>query len=488
MYSRKSSFKKDIINSSFSSIFFQVIILCARIIQVPILLKFYGVSNYGGIMLIISITSYLTLFEFGFKNYSINKSIKLYYENKIDDFEKIFFQTIRFLIRSSACLILILISLTIMAYYLTNFINKENWLISIFILSICILITNIMTFISNFYRIINKQIKTFFFDALTILIPIIILIVYIFFKKEFKDFDIIIYSILNLFSILAVLMFMIINQKKYINIKKYFFGKVELNYIFKNLKTSIFFTLFTANTIIVTHSITQIIAICLNTEDITIYNTTKMMSNLIIFFFGSFSISFLADITRRNDNKKLTNDLSSIIKLYHYLIFIFLFLSSIFFSFFGEYIYKIWLKDINIIFNKELLRLLLISTILSVFNTSNSNILISTNNHVKFSIINIIPTGIYILISFYFLNKYSLIGAVYAIIIFEVMNLVIINYLLFNKLKNIKRLFLKNLLIFLFLLSLYLINHIYLLTIIIFFIIFSFKYVKEIYIKEPLNL
>jgi O-antigen/teichoic acid export membrane protein len=208
-----------------------------------------------------------------------------------------------------------------------------------------------------------------------------------------------------------------------------------------------------------------------------------MISNLIIFFFGTFSISFLADITRRNDNKKLTDDLSSIIRLYHYLIFIFLFLSSIFINFYGEFIYKVWLKDINIIFNKELLKLLLISTILTVFNTSNSNILISTNNHVKFSIINIIPTGIFILTSFYLLNKFSLIGAVYAIIIFEIMNLVVINYLLFNKLKNIKNLFIKNLLIFLFLLSLYLINHIYLLIIIILFLIFSFKYFKEIYIK-----
>ena len=483
MGSRNDSFKKDIINSSFGNLFFQIIILLARIIQVPILLKFYGVNNYGGIILIISITSYLTLFEFGFKNYSINKSIKLYYEKRIDEFEKIFFQTIRFLIRSSFFLILILFFLTFIIYSLTNFSNKENWLTSVFILSICILLTNIMSFISDFYRIINRQIKTFFFDSLTIFVPIIIVIIYIYFKKEFKDFDIVIYSILNLFSILVVLTFLIANQKKHININKYIFGKIELPYILKNLKKSIFFTLFTANTIIVTHSITQIIAIYLDTNDIAIYNTTKMITNLIIFFFGSVSISFLADITRRNDNKKLINELSSIVKLYHYLIFIFLFLSSIFFNLFGEYIYKVWLKNIDIIFNKELLKLLLISTILTVYNTSNSNILISTNNHVKFSIINIFPTGIYILTSFYFINKYSLIGAVYAVIIFEIINLVIINYLIFDKLKNIKILFIKHLLIFLFLLSLYLINHIYLLVIIVFFMIFSFKYIKEIYLN-----
>ena len=126
-----SSTKRDIINTSFYNTFFQIVVLIARIVQIPILLKFYGVSNYGGLLLIISISSYFTLFEFGFKNYAINESIKYYFEKKYEKFEKIYYHTTKFIIRLSLILIFILLILAFFINKFVNFSNSSYWIISI---------------------------------------------------------------------------------------------------------------------------------------------------------------------------------------------------------------------------------------------------------------------------------------------------------------------------------------------------------------------
>ena len=479
-----SSTKRGIINTSFYNTFFQIVVLIARIVQVPILLRFYGVSNYGGLLLIISISSYLTLFEFGFKNYAINESIKYYFEKKYEKFEKIYYHTTKFIIRVSLILIIILLILALFIYKFVNFSNSLFWIISIFFLFISVLLTNIMTFLSNYYRIINQQIKTFFVDSLTVFFPILILMIYALLKKDFDTFDIVSYSILNLTSIFIIFVILLVNLNKIFNIKKYFYGKVDLKFIFKKLKKSIFFSIFTANTIIITHSITQIIAISLSTTDISIFNTTKMLTNLIIFFFGAFTFPFLADITRRNNNKSLLADLSSIINLYHQVIFVILFMCCLILFYFGEPIYNYWLNNKEIVFNYNLLKLLIISTILTVFNNCNSNILIATNNHIQFSIINIVPTIFYILISFYLLEKYSLMGAAYSLICFEIINLFVINYLILKKLDKTKNIFKRNLFIFLIIFTIYIYSKVILLFLILIFSIFLTKKIFKLYFKK----
>ena len=479
-----SSTKRGIINTSFYNTFFQIVVLIARIVQVPILLRFYGVSNYGGLLLIISISSYLTLFEFGFKNYAINESIKYYFEKRYEKFEKIYYHTTKFIIRVSLILIIILLILALFIYKFVNFSNSLFWIISIFFLFISVLLTNIMTFLSNYYRIINQQIKTFFVDSLTVFFPILILMIYALLKKDFDTFDIVSYSILNLTSIFIIFVILLVNLNKIFNIKKYFYGKVDLKFIFKKLKKSIFFSIFTANTIIITHSITQIIAISLSTTDISIFNTTKMLTNLIIFFFGAFTFPFLADITRRNNNKSLLADLSSIINLYHQVIFVILFMCCLILFYFGEPIYNYWLNNKEIVFNYNLLKLLIISTILTVFNNCNSNILIATNNHIQFSIINIVPTIFYILISFYLLEKYSLMGAAYSLICFEIINLFVINYLILKKLDKTKNIFKRNLFIFLIIFTIYIYSKVILLFLILIFSIFLTKKIFKLYFKK----
>lgn len=479
-----SSTKRDIINTSFYNTFFQLVVLIARIIQVPILLKFYGIGNYGGLLLIISISSYLTLFEFGFKNYAINESIKFYFEKKYEKFEKIYFHTTKFIVRTSLILIFLLLILALFSYKFVDFTNSLYWIISIFFLFISILLTNIMTFLSNYYRIINQQIKTFFVDTVTVFFPILILIIYALLKKDFDTFDIVNYSIINLISVLIIFAILLIKLNKLIDIKKYFYGKIDFKFIFEKLKKSIFFSVFTANTIIITHSITQIIAISLSTTDISIFNTTKMLTNLIIFFFGAFTFPFLADITRRNDDKNLLKDLSSIINLYHQVIFVILFISCLILFYYGEFIYSYWLNNKEIVFNHNLLKLLIISTILTVFNNCNSNILIATNNHIQFSIINIVPTIFYVLISFYFLEKYSLIGAAYSLICFEIINLFVINYLIFKKLDKTKNIFKRNLCIFLIIFTIYIYSKIILLFLILIFSIFLINNIFKLYFKK----
>ena len=479
-----SSTKRDIINTSFYNTFFQIVVLIARIVQVPILLRFYGVSNYGGLLLIISISSYLTLFEFGFKNYAINESIKYYFEKKYEKFEKIYYHTTKFIIRVSLILIIILLILALFIYKFVDFSNSLYWIISIFFLFVSVFLTNIMTFLANYFRIINQQIKYFFVDALTVFFPILILMIYALIKKDFDTFDIVSYSILNLVSISIIFFVLLVQLNKIFDIKKYFYGKIDLKFIFEKLKKSIFFSIFTANTIIITHSITQIIAITLSTTDISIFNTTKMLTNLIIFFFGAITFPFLADITRRNNNKSLIVDFSSIINLYHQVIFVLLFMCCLFMFYFGEPIYNYWLNNREIVLDNNLLKLLLISTILTVFNNCNSNILIATNNHIQFSIINIVPTIFYILISFYFLEKYSLIGAAYSLICFEIINLLVINYLILKKLNKAKNIFKRNLILFLITFTIYIYSKIILIFLILIFSIMLINNIYKLYLKK----
>lgn len=480
MFIKNDSFKIDIISSSIFNTFFQIIIFLARIIQVPIILKFYGVNNYGGIILMISIASYFTIFELGFKNYIINKSIKLYFEKKYEDFEEVYFQSIRFIICISSILVLTVTITCSVFYYLEVLFDNKIWLISIIILITYVLLGNIFTLVTQYFRIINKQLITHFIDAFTILLPILLLLFYIHLKTNFKEFDIIIYSLINLISIVIVFILVIWKLKFDINIKNFFFGNINFKIIFKNLKKSIFFTVFSSNTILITHSITQIIAISLSNSDVTIFNTTKMITNLIIFFIGSFSMPFLADITRRNkiENKR---EMKSILEFYHYTIFVILFSGSLFLYFFGGIIYNYWLSNIEIVFDYKLFELLILSTILHVYNLSNSNILISTNNHIKLSIINICTSIAFIILSFYLINKFLLIGIVYSIILLEITNVILFNFILFKEMRYLGHLFFKNLIIFLLLLSSYLLSKTMLgFVIFIFLFFFLIKLFKSV--------
>ena len=75
--------KKRIISSSSSNILFQFIITISRLIQVPILINFFGADGYGKLLVIVSAASYITLFELGLKYFAINRLTKLYFEEKL---------------------------------------------------------------------------------------------------------------------------------------------------------------------------------------------------------------------------------------------------------------------------------------------------------------------------------------------------------------------------------------------------------------------
>ena len=230
--------KKRIISSSSSNILFQFIITISRLIQVPILINFFGADGYGKLLVIVSAASYITLFELGLKYFAINRLTKLYFEEKIDKFNIFYLQVLKFIFYMSLSLILILSFISVILLFLNY--SNDYIIISILLFFINNILITYLYFFSSYFKFEGKLVTNFFFEMLIIVIPIFLIILWTHLKTNSNNFDYIIISLISIFSSIIILIFVKRIIFKKFNFLNAFQIKLNIKYMFIILKRSIF--------------------------------------------------------------------------------------------------------------------------------------------------------------------------------------------------------------------------------------------------------
>ena len=272
------------------------------------------------------------------------------------------------------------------------------------------------------------------------------------------------------------LIFKILNKK--INLVEILTQKLNLKRYLRYIKHSIYFTLWSLNSLIVANVIIQFTAIFIGSVEVAELNIMRMVTNLTILFIGAICHPILPDITRFSSDKD-DNLFKKLIGSYYIILTTLTFILVLFLVFFGEIIIKYWVDD-NIFNNKVFIFLLLITSLTS-FNVQNSNILLVINKHEKYALLNLVNSAIYVLMSYLLMKKFSINGLLFSLIIYEIINVLIVQYLLNFYFSNLRKIFISILILnIIFVLLIYIIpiGAFCLCLIIIFYILINFRNIK----------
>ena len=414
--------KKRIISSSSSNILFQFIITISRLIQVPILINFFGADGYGKLLVIVSAASYITLFELGLKYFAINRLTKLYFEEKIDKFNIFYLKILKFIFYISLSLILILSFISVILLFLNY--SNDYIIISILLFFINNILITYLYFFSSYFKFEGKLVTNFFFEMLIIVIPIFLIILWTHLKTNSNNFDYIIISLISIFSSIIILIFVKRIIFKKFNFLNAFQIKLNIKYMFIILKRSIFFIIFLLNNLILVHFSTLIIAYYLNNYLVAQFNTLKTITNIIVLSIATLTHPILSEITRYFTDKK-TYFINKIINFYFFCSMVILFIINILLDYFGSDIFYIWIKE-GIDFDKKLFGLLILSTSLNIINILLSNLILAVNKHIKYSKSLTFFNVFYIIICIILTKYFGILGVVYSLIIYETLHMILL--------------------------------------------------------------
>jgi hypothetical protein len=363
-------FNKRIINNFKSQIIFKITLIVINIIFPPVMIKIIGANDFGLWVLLLSISTFISLFNLDYDTYTTQKITILFFQKKIK-LINIFFTNLCFL------KIISLITYALIVFFLTLFFfadnnsnfffgiifNGQNFLIFIiicFCYALSIFQSIIFISINSLGDIyISTNIKIF----QNILSKIFIIVSALIFK------DLLIISICYL---LALFISFLISLKFFFNLKINFFVKLNLiSYkISKEVFTGSIQHYYENASQKIKHDLSNIlIGNFIGISTVAYINTLKtlfyyfpirifdLLNNILYF---EYSVLF----TKKNFSKLflLHNSQKKIVYLL-------LFCYLIFAILFGQSIYKIWIKDTFNIELKLIILILLDFALIQLFST-----------------------------------------------------------------------------------------------------------------------
>lgn len=408
-----SPIKKNLIASSFGFI----VQICNQILIIPLFLTLWGVNEYGDWILLTTISSMFLMTDSGLSSVTQNEFCINYAKKQ--------FKTCDSLLTNNFILILIVSILSLIGsfLYIFNFNIIDSLGLSyvdqrtantVFILMIIsVFVKMSSTVLDSIYRANSQAHKGIFIGQINIILNLIAIIVILLLKESM-----IYIASLSLGVDICILIYKFYSVQKIYN----YYPKLSMidRKLFKSLlMPSITFLSFPISNAIIFQGFTILVNKFMGIESMVAYNTIRTLTSFVKKIVSMIQVSVWPEYSIAYGKKDFPR-----MRMLHRKAFSIAFpltiISCLLILFTGEYIYEIWTNHkINFDFSLAFaFCLLLIAR--NIWDTSNV-VMVSTNNHIKFSIYYLIGSIASLLISIIFINIYkSVLVFVYAQLLIDI--------------------------------------------------------------------
>jgi len=395
----------------------------------PLIIFYWGNNIFNEWILITNIALHFSLFDFGSKIYLGNKLAKN--KKKIDYYCKYLALTNTITL---ICIVLCLISV-LYFYEFKNIIKNLSELDYILVLIFSILVVFINIIIGNYGEAILRPLGLYYkyqkIDISFSLLIALILILSLIFNAKILTF-----SIIN-FSLIIIKFFYLDKylKKKNIHVKNFL---LHVNYLNKKkfkiiVINGFFFYLGNVVNLVQTSTLVLFGSIGMGIDKIGSFVAHKILSNLSTQISNLVALSFTYEYTKsiiakENEkliyyNVKISNYISAILNFFLIL--------------FAELFFNIWLQN-QILFNRYLFMILIITALIRNFSSTIANFLWSKNKQIKLNSISLILSLISIPISYFLSIKYGMIGLGLTYLFYEILNLIVVSFFFIVNFRNIQ--------------------------------------------------
>lgn len=374
---------KSIIKNYFANFYGLGVTILNQIVMIPLFISFWGVEKYGNWILITSFSSFFAMSNLGLNQATNNQFVIYYQSDKLKECNSLLVNSF-FLI---TLLSLFIIALGVLFGYLYGF--KNLFGVNVFddfetnFIFIILLINVFAKMFSGIYngvlRILHKAHFNLIIENTIKLVETIILIIGLFFKLDIV-YILIFYNLPVLFSIIYKHWYSLKHFKFSLNPKNF-----ELKLLKEILPQSLSFMLLPFSQALTNQGMILLLNSFLGPIAIVLYSTTKTLVNFIRTIVDLLSNSIYPEISIAWGK----NNLNLIYKIFNITLKISMFTVVsilLFFWFFGEKIFLYWTKN-AIEFNDLFFKGMLLVTVVVTVSKTFSLLLLSTNNHNRFTLV-----------------------------------------------------------------------------------------------------
>ncbi|WP_372757558.1 lipopolysaccharide biosynthesis protein [Mariniflexile sp.] len=414
------NFKKNIIKNLFASFFGKFSNTLIRLLQVPLLIYFLGVEDFGRWTVLYTIPSWLALANIGFGTVAANQMTIYLAEKHVEKVNKVYSSTF-------ALLFIILILGIISTFTFVSFIDWESFLKShspgsrenefeyaVIFMAITIFITFFYGLIDGTFRASRKAHVSIYLASF---IPWLNLLALFIVLKYSTRFDLLSLGML-LANIVFLIIYFIISKKvspeikfsfKYIDIKE-----------FKNLfKKGFAFQAFPLGNALTIQGNIFIIQILLGPTYVALFSTVKTIVNIVKQGIDIINQSSWPELSHLIGKK----DFQSAMKIHRYGITASIILSIfgvLFLLFFGEILYVKWTGN-NIVLPKRLFLLMLIPIPLNALWNTSSVVHLASNLHEKLAVRYLLYSSITFVATYFLTYFFGIEGTAISIVVLELL-------------------------------------------------------------------
>jgi O-antigen/teichoic acid export membrane protein len=361
-----------------------------HLIRHPVFIFYLGAGVYGDWLLLLSIPSFLSLYEFGFATAGINKISMSYAEKKYQECMKTFLTVLMLLITFGGMLIIVSYFLLYNFNFLDNYfdyLNEQNINNYIFILILYLVVGNISGYFNTLLHTINLYASSVYYKNIFLIIEFIVSVTVLIYSN---DLFLVLLSMLLIRIIRLIFMIYISFIKiKWLSLKLEFLSLTEVKDI---ILPSLTFLFPPITFIMKNQAILYLIGYYMNSEYITLFVLTLTISR-IIYPIGN----LMNDAIKIEINQLyIVNDFEKMLKIYFLnirLIFWVLIVVTLPISIFCTYFFEIWSLG-RVMFDSSLFTILIVCSLLATLVGPLQLFLYGTNLHSRYVSVNFILASI----------------------------------------------------------------------------------------------
>ncbi len=410
--------KQRIIKGVFSGAFGQAVTIAIQLISIPLFLSQWGIELYGEWLILSSIPTYLALSDIGLPTTAGN-AIAMLTGSEYDQKKLEIYQSTWVMVTSLSFIILCLFVLSIYyfkVYELTNIktIPFETFYYTIILLLIHVVLCFQSGVLKIAYRAIKKNPFGDFLNYITRLLEWICASGAVFFYSKGVFEVAACFVIVRFFSNIIQWLILKINKNKLLIGIKYF----KFETVIELLKPSISTMMFPLGLAMTLQGMILIIGHILNPESVVLFNIYRTLTRITVQVITVINQSIWPEISyafaekKIDVVKKLTKNSQNLCLFFGSIMLFCLY-------FLNEIIIDFWLNK-TVLYNNNLLNLLLLSTLIHIVWQPFWVAQMALNMHIIFSYLFVVISLMSAVSSYFLINEFDILGAGLSIVLTEI--------------------------------------------------------------------
>lgn len=362
--------------------------LINQILLVPIYIIFWGKDLYSDWIVISALTAFFSMSDIGLNNVIQNRFAMKYAEGNTKECNSLL--TDNFILVTIIFLLLALLSIAFLVIFdITELMNiKALSRIEasvVFVLLICRVFFDMYRNVENaIYRAVHKASRSILMDQTTLLIVSLLILACV-----------VAHISMPVMCLIIIVPSLLMLVYKYYDVKQFFNYKFNISHFDGKLLKEIFipaisFMSFPVGNAIVLQGYTLVVNCFFGSSSVVLYNTTRTLCNFVKTFIGTIQSSVWPEYSIAYGNREYGRMRSIYKKTLSFTVILSLSIGiAILFS--GQHIYRIWTNN-QVLFDYNLMLVFQIGLFIESIWTSGSVALMSTNHHMKLSLVYLVST------------------------------------------------------------------------------------------------